>query len=677
MCGIAGILGPAASGERVRRMVDAMRHRGPDDSGVESGEGWAVGMSRLAIRDLSDAGHQPMSSDDGGVRLVFNGEIYNTSELSKTVRRASFRSSSDTEILLRSVVEPNESPAVLRGMFAYAAVRPVAGSGNALPRATLARDRLGIKPLLLACVDGNWVFASEMEALLASGLVEPRVDRDALRYLLTMGSLPQPRTLLEGVEMVPSATAVELAFVAGGGAGRWTRPARYDRVYAALDEGSEDLRRLPYERQVDRVAGVLRESVEQHLLSDTEVGAFLSGGVDSSLIVGLMTQMAGGDRVRTFSVGFEESGAATDETGEAEVTAKRLGTDHELVWVTGRDLADHLDHYVDSIDQPSVDGVNSYFVCKAAARHVKVALSGTGGDEGFAGYPWFAQMVQHAEAGRVASLTGRQRRLLALRRSRVGGLLPRRWKDRAAELSADPSFAAQFSGCYHAFHTYLAGRVLGDADPPGGEASLAMAAEMLAPYDEMPEASALDRTTALVVRTYATNQLMRDIDAVSMAHSLEVRTPLYDHRVIAAALALPESSRLRDPGAALDPASATYAALGSKRILIDAGVKLGALPAGIGDQKKRGFNLPMNLWLGRDLRDAMEDALSPTAVAARGLFDPAVVTEIKDDFLAGRAHWSRPWLLMLIELWCRRVLDGPGASERGSGAGVAAGSAER
>src|SRR5947209_1495008 len=382
MCGICGVWGEVDL-ESVEAMVSAMHHRGPDDRGVYQSSNITLGMTRLSIIDLSPSGHQPMSNDGGMIWVVYNGEVYNfQSERAQLEAKGyQFRSTSDTEVVLRLYEYYGDDFLLrLRGMFALAIYDARRGPGH--ERLLLARDQLGIKPLLFARAKGRLIFASELKAILASGLIEAEIDPDALRLLLTYGSIYQPRTIVRGVEMLLPAHRL---IIENG-------QERIERYWSLATDRRADLRTKTYEELVEEVAATLAEAVRLQMVSDVPLGAFLSGGVDSSLLVAMMTRLAG-NRIKTFSVGFEAEGAEIDESTDAERMALYLGTEHSTVLVRGAEVRDRIEHIAYGLDQPSVDGVNSYFVSLAARRAVTVAVSGTGGDELFAGYPWFINMV--------------------------------------------------------------------------------------------------------------------------------------------------------------------------------------------------------------------------------------------------------------------------------------------
>ncbi|HLM55410.1 MAG TPA: asparagine synthase (glutamine-hydrolyzing), partial [Pyrinomonadaceae bacterium] len=455
MCGICGIWGGGGSRrEAVGAMVAAMHHRGPDDRGVMEDGPAALGMTRLAIIDTSSGGHQPMWTPDGLVAVVYNGELYNFRDERRLLeeRGYTFQSSSDTEVLLRMYEHYGDDFLLrMRGIFALAVYDKRRGPGR--ERLLVARDQMGIKPLLYARAGGHLVFASEVKTLLASGLVRAELDPVALRLLLTYGSVYQPRTILRGVRML--LPGHRMIVEAGG--------ERVERYWSLGVDRRPGLRGRPYEEIVEEMAGVLEESVRLQMVADVPLGAFLSGGIDSSLLVALMARQAGGHRVKTFSVGFEGEGRDLDETDAAERTARFIGTDHTRVVVTGRDVRDRIRHIASGLDQPSVDGVNSYFVSMAARRGMTVAISGTGGDELFAGYPWFGDMViDEAQRGAQPPWRSLAKSVLATvaRRPAFDPLLAGRGAARLDRVRNSAGFLARYAPHYRIFGVHGATRLL-------------------------------------------------------------------------------------------------------------------------------------------------------------------------------------------------------------------------
>ncbi|TFH30945.1 MAG: asparagine synthase (glutamine-hydrolyzing), partial [Deltaproteobacteria bacterium] len=586
------------------------------------------------------------------------GETYNFQSEREILRKNgyNFTSASDTEVVLRMYEHYGDDfLGRMRCMFALALYDRRKGKGK--ERLVLARDQIGIKPLLYARTDSGFLFASEIKSLLASGLVERNVDPEALRLLLTLGSIPQPLTILAGVRMLLPGHRLVLE-------GGVERTERYWKVETGR---REDLRNRPYEDLVREVRSSLEESVRLQMVSDVPLGAFLSGGVDSSLLVALMSRI-GTRKVKTFSVGFGAEGAHMDETDDAGRVARFIGTDHRRVLVTGEEVRGRITHIAASLDQPSVDGVNSYFVSMAARRDVTVAISGTGGDELFAGYPWFLSMSAAFEHDRMHPRATSMKRALGslCQMSRFDS-----WMKGPAGIAIEKGrslsgFVPRYARCYQIFGTRGVAKIL--SPDLKGIVRIGREPGLDILCDELPGENPVERVTALCLRGYTQNQLLRDIDAVSMAHSLEVRVPFLDPELINLALSLPSDVKLGGPPHRKHSGTGTYRETGAKRILIDAGK--GLLPEGMDLQGKRGFGMPFGSWLNGPLRDVFEDALSLAAVRKRGFFEAGAVKSIKENFLRRRTDWARPWLLMMTELWCREVLDRP-SGLRGTRSGIA------
>ena len=513
MCGICGVWGGDNRGSEVEAMIGTLNHRGPDDSGVRKEPHAVLGMTRLAIIDTGSGGRQPMVSPDGQIAIVYNGELYNFREERALLEQRGhvFRSTSDTEVALRMYEHYGDDFLLrMRGMFALAIYDKRKGPGH--ERLLLARDQLGIKPLLYTNVRGQFVFASEIKALLASGLVEADVDPVALRLLLTHGAIVQPHTILRGVKMLLPGQRLVL---------ERGQEARVERYWSLGLNRRADVRARQYEVQVEEVRSALEESVRLQMVSDVPLGAFLSGGVDSSLLVALMAKIAGEDRVKTFSVGFEAEGENIDETDDAETTARFLGTDHSRVLVSGNDVRDRIEHIAFHLDQPTVDGLNSYFVAMAARRRVTVAISGTGGDELFAGYPWFEQMVCDELRHQSASWKATAKSLLTsvARRPLFDPLVPMRGGYRFANWRDDEGFLARYYAANPMFEAPWTARLLAPELRSEAQAGRSSHYDLEA-IDELREGSVIERVTGLCLRGYTSNQLLRDIDAASMAHSL-------------------------------------------------------------------------------------------------------------------------------------------------------------
>lgn len=611
VCGIAGMIGNPDQAV-VERMAATLRHRGPDATAVVTGSNVSLGHTRLAVIDLSDSASQPMADRSGRVRIVFNGEIYNYRQLRRDLQQqgVQFQSASDTEVVLESyLLSGPRFVRQLRGIFAFAIHD--AREDSSRPTVLLARDHLGVKPLLYAGNSKQLVFASELKAILPALPQAARVDPVALRQLLAWGSVCQPRTMIAGVSMLPAGHTL-LVHDGEIGIERFWEPG-LDRVPEA--------RELPYPEIVRRVRDGVMDAVTAQLVADVPVGAFLSGGIDSALLVAMM-KMAVGD-VRTFSVGFDARGVH-DESADAHVISQHLGTRHTSTVVTGSEVARDLPAIVRSLDQPSVDGVNAWYVAQAARSEVTVALSGTGGDELFAGYPWYRALEQRP--------SGPADRLRGIHRWGVG----RR------------HFVRRYADQYSIFGAEADSMLSPECRIEAGETDAYLD---LGAHDELADGTAIERTTAITLGNYTRNQLLRDIDATSMAHSLEVRVPFLDVPLLDLALSIPDDAK-RDPTAI---GGASYTDSGIKRVLLDVGRDL--LPDDFANRSKRGFTLPFDAWLHGPLSDNLTGALAPETVARRGLMNPERATQLHDDFVAGRIGWTRPWLLMNIELWCQAFLD--------------------
>jgi asparagine synthase (glutamine-hydrolysing) len=633
MCGIAGILG-RPDGEAMQRMLDAMARRGPDDCGVYQDARVILGHRRLSIIDVTSAGHQPMSSAGGKLWIVYNGEIYNHAILREEMTRGGrrFASRSDTEVILALYEERGvEFVTRLEGMFAFA-IWDLRGPD---PLLVLARDHFGIKPLLYASTPQGFVFASDVPGIVASGQVETTLDPVGLVQYLMHGHVVQPRTILRGVEMLPAA---HLLTIRAGEAPRLRRYWRLDYERSvALSRGLQESER------VERVRLLLEGAASAQMVSDVPVGAFLSGGVDSSTIVALMSR-ASGQPIHTYSVGFPDVQTALDESEDARQSARFLGAVHRDVRIGGREVAESLPAIAADLGQPTVDGVNMYFVSRAARSGVTVALAGIGGDELFAGYGTFPNLVRHA------TTRERLRRRMMLARWAASRRLGRsgRMQDAWESLWGRDSFAAAYMGQrmvrgpQEAWH--VAGRP--EVDP---SAVLAYAG-----VEDAAIPDPVSRVGLLESSLYMRSQLLRDADAASMAHSLEVRVPFLDVGLAEFVHGLPGDSKLG--------ASVTGAGVIGKRILIQAVRDL--IPDWTWRKPKRGFTLPFGEWLRGPMRPLVEETLSDSAFRTSGLIDASEADREWRGFLQNpTANWTHVWTILILALWQQEFLR-PAAKRR-------------
>lgn len=624
-------------------MIEAMRHRGPDDFGIHLEKDIAFGMDRLSILDLSRAGHQPMPNRAKNVWIVYNGEMYNFLTEKKILedRGYQFRSGSDTEVVLTMYEEYGDNFLLkMRGIFALAILDKRVGHGR--EKILLARDQLGVKPLLYSQRGNNFIFASELKSLLASGLIKKGIDPEALRELITYGSIIQPRTILANVKMLLPGHRLILQ---GG--------HEFIEKYWQPDiDRFKGLRKKSYSYQVKILRHELEETIKSQMVSDAPIGAFLSSGIDSNLLVALMSKLTS-QPIRTFSVGFQKEGEGVDETNVAKKNAKFFGSKHTELIVRARDVKENINQFARALDQPSVDGINSFFVANTAKGSVKVAISGTGGDELFAGYPWFGNVLSDQKNYLKKSFRKLSSSFFA--QDIFNKLVFSQFRDYLENFRRTGSILAEFARQYQILDSYSAGLLLAEKWQKSAFIGREPAIDF-AFTDEISYADKLSRLTVICLKKYTQNQLLRDIDATAMFCSLEVRVPILDERIVDLALSLPTKSKL----AKLDQFSGsaenlTYRQLGAKKILIDSCRDI--LPKNIDRQKKQGFTLPFNFWLKDELKEILADTLSIKSVKKRGFFNPTQANLYYRQYLAGNLDWPVVWLLMITELWSREVLD--------------------
>jgi asparagine synthase (glutamine-hydrolysing) len=631
MCGIAGYVGEGRP-ETLAAMLPLLKHRGPDDEGMHVEPGVGLGMTRLAIIDVA-SGRQPMASEDESVRLVCNGEIYNFRELRSELERGGhrFRTRSDTEVLLRAYEAFGDGCVErLRGMFAFALW------DRRRRRLLLARDRLGKKPLYYRQRDGVLFFASEIKALLRHPAVGREVDDEALHHYLAFGYTPGDRSIFAEIASLPPA---HVAVATGD---------RMDtsRYWAPPSGKAARASAVPAAEAPGLVRRALADAVRLRLESDVPLGVFLSGGIDSSAVVASMREVTG-QRIATVTVGFGAAEPSFDELPYARLVARRFDTDHHEE-VLEPCLADLLPAVVQHFDEPFADSsaLATFVVAQATARHVKVAQSGRGGDEAFAGYPRYLGLRLSQAYARLPaplrSVAGAAVRTLA--RESGGGV---DWGARAGRFVASAALPLP--------ERYLAWtRFFGDADlarlaTPALRARLGadVAARQRAAWDTRDAADPVDGAFRIDLATYLPADLLVMADRMSMAHSLEVRAPFCDHRLLELSLSVPSAVKLRG---------------GRLKALLKAAFA-DVLPPELLRRPKQGFMVPLARWLRGDLREPMEDLLADDRVRSRGLFAPAAVAALKREHLEGRrSHADRLWALMVLEQWMRQYLDGAGTA---------------
>lgn len=626
MCGIAGVYeyrgAAAATDADARRMLDAIVHRGPDDSGIHAEDGLAMGARRLSIIDLP-GGHQPIANEDNTVVVAFNGEIYNYRELRDRLLAAghTLRTASDTEVLVHLYEEHGDDLLHhLRGMFGFALW------DARRQRLLVARDRLGIKPLYWADDGRRLVFGSEIKALLRHPGISAAVDHDALADFLLLKYVPAPATLFAGIQALPPG---HLMTCDRGGVRirRW-----WELSFAPADP------KLTEAEATARLRELLEDAVRSHLVADVPFGAFLSGGVDSSTVVALMSQSLR-DPVRTFAVGFTGPGAEVSELPYARLVAERYGTDHHEILLGPADFVELAEKVVWHLDQPIGDlaCVPNHMVAVLARRHVKMVLTGEGGDELFAGYARYAGDRLSPLTSRLPGPAREQLRRLALRspgltRPRIA-LYALSQADEAARLATwfplmSPEARAELAD--GPLRAAVARSI------PGG-----LFADALARTDASDR---LNRMLAVDTELWLPDDLLARGDKTSMAASLEARVPLLDHHLVEFAAGLPARFKLK----------------GTRRKHLLKAAAADLLPAPILSRAKKGFPVPIGEWLRGDARDFCRDLLAPDVVRRRGLLDADAVARLLDQHESLAAdHSPVLWALISLELWQRSYVDAP------------------
>jgi asparagine synthase (glutamine-hydrolysing) len=634
MCGIFGILASNCSISKtaLERATDSLAHRGPDDKGtvvIQAGTSphleIGLGNRRLSILDLSLLGHQPMLDAETGNWIVYNGEIYNFREIRARLQREGVRfvSQSDTEVLLKAYGKWGERClGELRGIFAFA-IWDVKRS-----RLLLGRDPMGVKPLYYCSVGQYFLFASEVRTLLGTGLVPRRLDRAGLINYLNFGSVYDPNTLIQGVSALRAGHYLS-----------WESGIIRDSMYWDLASHENTGPAVSYliDNQTARkdlesdVHSTLDQAVRMQTISDVPVGLFLSGGIDSSCIAGMLSRA--GIRLNTFSLVFRETDY--DEAEYSRAVAQAFDTDHQEIMVSQGDMLDAIPYALQAMDQPTIDGLNTYLIARQTrAAGIKVALSGLGGDELFAGYSTFHDVPSME---RFAGFWGTWPSIIRRPAARLFTWL-------SSDTDRNRKIAGLAGAKDGAIHPYFLARALFAAEQRNqlltGVENSALARAVAPLQESFSHTRALDpinRVSYLESRCYMLNTLLRDSDVMSMAHGLELRVPLIDHQLAEKLLALPGSWKID--------------AHTPKPLLV--GALHGALPEQVVHRRKRGFTLPFEHWLTDDLRPEVEAALQRIEKGPLGsVLDQNSAQQIWNDFLNKRTSWSRAWSLFVLQRWC-------------------------
>jgi asparagine synthase (glutamine-hydrolysing) len=627
MCGIAGFADLTASASRplesdrsrIKAMCDVMRHRGPDDEGLLVEPGVSLGMRRLSIIDLS-TGNQPIHNEDQTIRVVFNGEIYNYRELRHELeaRGHRFYTASDTETIVHGYEEWGERVfSKLRGMFGIAVWD--GGTRTLL----VARDRAGIKPLYYAQAAGRLFFGSEAKCLLVNPEVDRRLDAAAVDHYLAYQYTPRDGSIFRGIHKVPPGHYLKVSDGSVVTEQYWQLPA--DRAQVAY-RGDE-------RQAIEELRTVLADAVRSHMISDVPLGAFLSGGIDSSVVVALMAQ-ASNRPVKTFAIGFEE--ADFDELPHARRVARHLGTDHHEL-VVRPDALGILDRVVWHFDEPFADSsaIPTWYVSEMARRHVTVVLSGDGGDELFGGYTRYLPHPRVETFDRLAPGVGRAVAAAAWRAlphgargknflRHVARNAQGRYVDSVTFYHADERKALLSPALRHEIGDWNTERCFSE------------------PFERFRGMPLEAQLMAFDFETYLPEDCLVKVDRMSMAHSIESRVPLLDHLVIEFAASLPAAMKM--PGGRL------------KHLLKELAFSM--VPREILDRPKQGFAVPVGHWFRGALRDAFGDILGSPLTRQRGYFNSAFVERVLADHLSGRRdHSTKLWMLLVFELWHRQYID--------------------
>jgi asparagine synthase (glutamine-hydrolysing) len=630
MCGIAGLIDFSNgqlpgyehhSGKVLRVMLDHLRHRGPDDRGeerfeVEIGPPVYLGHQRLSIIDLTKMGHQPMPNDTRSIWISTNSEIYNFKELREELeaKNYNFRSRSDTEVLLKAYEEWGvECLQKLRGMFAFA----IWDSHKKV--LFLARDRLGIKPLYYFSSSDCFLFASEVRALAATGIPETSLNATGLFHFLSFGSLSAPDTLWESIkELMPGHYLLV------------TPESMVEKQYwnplSSPKISPDSLDSL--------LKNTLKESVKLRQVSDVSLGAFLSGGIDSSAVVSLM-QKETDSPVETLAVVFKEPDY--DESAYSDKVAQEMETRHRTLELDESDLVNALPEAIAAMDQPTVDGINTFLISKCARQAGwKVALSGIGGDELFGGYGSFSLLPKLSVFEKYLSALPRSWRIF------TGNCLKRFLP--ASDLNS--KLAHFVRGQKSGSHSYFLLRALFPEERvlslfrDKNRASKEILKHLQRTQQQLDSMSALHplkQISYLELTHYLSNTLLRDTDMMSMAHGLEIRVPLIDHRLVELMFSIPSEIQFARPP--------------PKSLLVNS--LPNPLPPEIVHRKKMGFTLPFEHWMRNELREEVESVLLEPVFPLADFIDETEVREVWMDFLARRVSWSRPWALYVLKKWLK------------------------
>jgi asparagine synthase (glutamine-hydrolysing) len=619
MCGIAGVIGRDNTSQHVKNMLEAMHHRGPDDWGIFEEEGVVLGHKRLSIIDLSPAGHQPMTNRKGDITIIFNGEIYNYQELKSLLpeQQTHLKSTTDTEVILElwATLGKDILPK-LRGMFALAV-------WNASSRELiLARDQMGIKPLYYQIKNNQLVFASEMKGMLASGLVEKNINNKAVYPYLANGYIMQPDTIIEDVQMLEPASCL----IWEDGHFAITKYWSISNKPDSLPQSEDDA--------INKVNQLLTDAVREEAIADRPLGVFLSGGLDSTVLVAALRK-SGANQIKTFSVGFD--GDDLSEEDDAREAAAFYGTTHTQLQVNDKDVVPYIEQYIKALDQPSVDGLNTWLVSKVTAKHVTVALSGLGGDELFSGYSIDRAILYKQPYAWISQIIYLTKVIWNKAPKNISNLLLAysNWRNL-------PEFYKSW------------GRLFNDKEINELTKRKSSKQNQFIALDLGPRYSLLQRISYMHQRGFMMSRLLRDSDAVSMDHSIEVRFPLIDCRLVNLVFSIPDSWKVKNVKATAKLSNYekqnSYEVNGVKHLLYQSYKK--DLPPKFGSRSKRGFKMPIEIWMRNGLKYDIEQTLTNNA----SYLNSDILIKMNENWKSHKVGWSKVWAIYILEKWVQQNL---------------------
>ena len=618
MCGIAGIIGLDKASLHLKYMLDAMHHRGPDDWGVHVDGDISLGHKRLSIIDLSPSGRQPMTNRKGDITIVFNGEIYNYQELKSLLPEDTrLKSTTDTEVILELWAKLGKHVLPkLRGMFAMAVWNT--NSGEII----LARDHMGIKPLYYQIKNNQLVFASEMKGMLASGLVEKKINSKSVSQFLANGYIMQPETIIEDVNMLEPASCLI-----------WKNGQYTTKRFWQITDKPLSLPKTE-EEAINKVNQLITDAVHEQAVADRSLGVFLSGGLDSTAIVAALKKN-GANHIKTFSVGFDDD--ELSEEDDAREAAEFFGTTHTQLQVSDEDVVPQINQYIKALDQPSVDGLNTWLVSKATAKHVTVALSGLGGDELFSGYSIDRAILTKQKYAWLSHIIHATKPI---------------WKNAPKNISNRLQAYTNWRNLSEFYKTW--GRLFNDAEIQELTTQKASTQNQFETLEIGSKYSLLQRISYMHQRGFMMSRLLRDSDAVSMDHSIEARFPVLDYRLVNLAFHLPDYWKIKNVSATAKlkyyEKENSYEVNGVKHLLYQAFKN--DLPPDFGKRSKRGFKMPIQKWMKEGLHSDIKNTLQNEHCFLNK-------DELKKMFSLwenNQIGWNRIWAIYILEKWVKTNL---------------------